>query len=297
MITHLSYFEKLAKKTTRKKLVVAAAEDENVLKAVNECYQNKFVNPILFGNTIKIKFLLNKLHIQDYNIEIVDVSSPEEAAYKAVEYIRNNPDSILMKGLVKSNILLKEIIKKDTGLLTGKLLSHVGLIESPYYHKILGITDGAININPNLQHKIEIIKNAIIFFNNLGYQQPKVAVLGAIEKKNEKIESTVHAAEIKNYFVKNNIKNCIIDGPLALDNAISESAAKSKKIKSEVAGDADILVAPNIDAGNILYKSLNFLGGSTTAGVIIGGSSPVVFTSRADSHKTKYMSVILACIQ
>jgi len=297
MITHLSHFEKLAKQTPIKKLIVACAEDENVLKAVIECYQNNFVEPILFGNTIKIKFLLKKLNIENYNIEIIDFPNPEQAASKAVEYVKNNSNSILMKGLVKSNVLLKKIIKKDTGLLTGKLLSHIGLVESPYYHKILGITDGAININPKIHHKIEIIKNAILFFNKLGYQQPKIAVLGAIEKKNEKIESTVHAAEIKNYFIKNNIKNCLIDGPLALDNAISHAAAESKKIKSEVAGDADILVTPNIDAGNILYKSLNFLGGSTTAGVIIGGSSPIVFTSRADSHKTKYMSVILACTQ
>ncbi len=296
MITNLSHFEKLAKKAGQKKLIVAAAEDENVLLAVNECYQKKIILPILIGDTIKIKFLLKKLHIPEYNIEIIDIPNSDKAAEKAVEYVKNTPDSILMKGLIKSNELLKKIIKKDDGLLTDKLLSHVGLVESPYYHKILGITDGAININPKVNQKIEIIKNAVQFFNKLGYSSPKVAILGAIEKINEKIESTVHAAEIKKYFNENNIKNCIIDGPFALDNAVSAKAAKSKKIISEVAGDADILVTPNIDAGNILYKSLNFLGGSTTAGVILGGSSPIVFTSRADSHQTKYMSIILASL-
>lgn len=294
MIKKLTYLEKSAKNLPTKHLVIASAEDENTLLAVFKCYKKKIIIPVLIGDSFKIESITQKLNISIENVTVIHEPVTLNASKKAVEYVKINPNCILMKGMVKSEIILKDIIKKDSGLLTGNQLSHVGLVQSPFYHKILGITDGAINIAPSIHHKIEIIKNAVSLFNKIGYSKPKVAVLGAVEKINKRIESTVHAAEIKKYFKDNNINNCEVDGPLALDNAISSKAANNKNIESDVAGDADILIAPNIDAGNVLYKCLNFMGGSITAGVIIGTSIPVVFTSRADSVETKFLSIILA---
>jgi phosphate butyryltransferase len=199
-----------------------------------------------------------------------------------------------MKGMVSTGQLVKAILDKENGLLKGGLLSHMAFFESKYYHKILCVTDAALNIAPDFNEKVSIIKNAVAVYHKLGISQPLIAILASVETVNPKMEATVHGAMLTQMQKRQQIEGCLIDGPLALDNAVSFDAAKHKGITSEVTGNADILLAPDLNAGNILYKSLNFLGGAVCAAVVAGASVPVVLTSRADEDKSKFLSIALA---
>jgi phosphate butyryltransferase len=189
---------------------------------------------------------------------------------------------------------VKAILDKETGLLKGNLLSHVAFFETSFYHKILCITDAALNISPDFNEKCAIVNNAVSVYHKLGIINPRVAVLAAVETVNPRMEATVHGAMLTMMQKRNQIEGCIIDGPLALDIAVSADAAKHKGLISDVAGDADILVTPDLNSGNMLYKSLNFLGGAFVAAIVAGASVPVVLTSRADQDKSKFMSIALA---
>jgi len=199
-----------------------------------------------------------------------------------------------MKGMVSTSPLLKAVLDKETGLRKEKVLSHIAFFESPYYHKIFGVTDAAMNIAPNLDEKLAIVKNAVEAFHKLGVKTPRVAAIGAVEVVNPKMEATVHAAALTQMNRRGQIKNCIIDGPLALDNAVSKESAEHKGIKSYVAGECDIILVPDINSGNILYKSIVFIGGGISASVIMGAKAPIVLTSRSDSEKSKFLSIALA---
>jgi phosphate butyryltransferase len=199
-----------------------------------------------------------------------------------------------MKGLLSTGTLLKAVLDKELGLRKGALLSHVAVFESPYYHKLLGVTDAAMNVEPDLEGKIGIIKNAVEVFHKMGNPNPKVAIVGSVETINPKMEATMHAATISMMNYRKQITGCVIDGPLAIDGAVSKKAAELKNITSDVAGDVDIILAPDINGGNILYKSLNFLGGATAAAVIMGARVPIVLTSRGDTEKSKFLSIALA---
>ena len=212
----------------------------------------------------------------------------------AVRIAREGKADILMKGLVSTRLLVKAILDKDYGLIKGGLLSHLAFFETPYYHKILCITDAALNINPDFDEKVAIVKNAVTAYHKLGISNPRVAILAPVETINSKMEATVHGAMLTLMQKRKQIEGCVIDGPLALDNAISAEAAKHKGLSSEVAGDADILLAPDLNAGNMLYKSLNFLGGAVCAAIVAGAAVPVVLTSRADQVRSKYLSIALA---
>ena len=199
-----------------------------------------------------------------------------------------------MKGNVSTGPLLKVVLDKEKGLRKGATLSHVAFMETPYYHKLLCVTDAAVNVAPEFKDKVEMINNAVEAFHKLGNEEPKVAVIGAVEVVNPKMEATEHAALLTLMNRRRQIKGCIIDGPLALDNAVSKEAADHKGIISDVAGDCDIILTPDINGGNILYKSLNFLGGATAGAVIMGAMVPIVLTSRSDSEKSKLCSIALA---
>ena len=200
----------------------------------------------------------------------------------------------LLALLFINRILLKAVLDKQHGLRKGAVLSHVALFESPYYHKLLGVTDAAMNVNPDLMEKIAIIKNAVDVFHGMGNSNPKVAIVGSVETVNPKMEATMHAATISMMNYRKQIKGCIIDGPLAIDGAVSKRAAELKGIESHVAGDVDLILTPDIDGGNILYKSMAFLGGATSAAVIMGAKVPIVLTSRGDTERTKFLSIALA---
>lgn len=284
----------IAKNKETRRLAVAAAGDKPVLEAVKTATKDGIVVPILVGNVEKINSIANEIGFDLADIKIVEENDPAKAAKVAVALIKNGEADILMKGHVATAPLLKAVLDKENGLRKGSTLSHFTLFESPYYHKLFGVTDAAMNIAPEFNDKVAIVNNAVDAMRGIGIELPKVAILSPVEVVNQKIESTVHGSMLTLMNARKQIKNCIIDGPLALDNAVSKEAAEHKGIESEVAGDADILVAPELNAANILYKTLNFLGGAQAAAVIMGAKVPIVLTSRADTDTAKLLSIALA---
>jgi phosphate butyryltransferase len=294
ILKSLGNFVEIAVRKGKKRLAVAVAQDEDVLKAIKSAMQDGIVIPILVGDRHEITISAEHAGLDLSGIEIIHEPDRQNACMAAVKLVRNGRADILMKGLVSTGILVKAILDKESGLLKGSLLSHMAFFETSFYHKILCITDAALNISPDFNEKCAIVNNAVSVYHKLGISDPRVAVLAAVETVNPKMEATVHAAMLTMMQKRNQIEGCIIDGPLALDNAVSANAAKHKGLKSDVAGDADILVTPDLNSGNMLYKSLNFLGGAFVAAIVAGASVPVVLTSRADKDKSKFMSIALA---
>lgn len=293
-MTNFDFLFEKAKSGTRRKLIIAAAEDDNVLLSVKDAVQNGIIEPIFVGNKEKINKLAEEIELDLSHFSLIDEANPSKSAVIAVNEIRNGNAQILMKGYVQTADFLRAILNKENGLRASDLLSHIGLFEIPAYHKVIALTDAAQNISPDLNEKVTIIKNAINVFHRLGINQPKVALLGAVESVNPKMPATIDAATITMMNKRGQIKGCIIDGPLAFDNAISKESAEHKGIVSEVAGDADLLVTPDIEAGNVLYKSFTFFGRGTVAAVVLGASVPIVLTSRSDSDRSKLSSIALA---
>jgi len=294
MFTSLNAFVELAKAKPKRKIAVAAAADEPVLEAVCNAMKDGIIEPILVGERVAIEEIARKINFDLSGVEIIDIKDPYEASVKAVSIVREGKAQIIMKGLVSTGPLMKAVLDKEKGLRKGGTLSHIAFFETQFYHKLIAVTDAALNVAPEFDEKVEIVKNAVEAYHKLGIKNPKVAVVSAVETVNPKMDATIHAAMMTQMNRRGQIKGCIIDGPLALDNAVSEEAAHHKGIKSEVAGDVDIIMCPDINSGNVLYKSLNFLGGAVAAAVIMGAKVPVVLTSRADSDKSKQMSIALA---
>jgi phosphate butyryltransferase len=294
----LTTFEDLFKKKAveTRKLVLAAAEDENAIGAAFKAHQKGIIKLICTGNPQKIIQIAKQCSIDLSGIDIIEAPDNNQAVEKAVKCINDGQAQILMKGNVSSSTLLKGVLNKEWGLRSGQLLSHFALFEIKNYHKLLGITDCAMNIKPNLNDKVSIVNNAIAYMSKIGFDNLKVAVISAVETVNEAMPSTFDAAILSKMAERGQIKNCWIDGPFALDNAINKGSANHKGIKSEVAGDADLLIMPDIDAGNILYKALGFLTDSKLAAVIIGAKVPIVLTSRSDSEDAKFHSICLAAL-
>ena len=290
----LDTFIEISKSKPKKKIAVAAAEDKPVLRAISAAVDNGIVEPVLFGHKEKIKAIAKEINFDLTGIDIHDEKDPAKAALKCVMYIHNGNAQILMKGLVGTADFLRAVLNKEYGLRTGSLLSHVGFFETKFYHKLIALTDAAQNIAPDLNDKVAILKNAVNMFHKIGVECPKVAAVTAVESVNPKMQATVDAAALSLMSKRKQIKGCIIDGPLAFDNAVSKEAAEHKGIESEVAGDADLLFLPNIEVGNVLYKSLTYFGGAKVAAVILGAAVPVVLTSRTDSDKSKMLSIALA---
>lgn len=287
----------LSKKRGPKILSVAAAEDEDVLKAIKAATEETIVIPILVGDKEKIEEIAKSIDFDISNIEIIHKKEKIDAARTATELVSSGKADILMKGLVDTATILKQVLDSDIGLRTEKIISHVAVFDMPTYHKIFIVTDAAMNIAPDLNQKKEIIENAVDLARSLDIEMPKVAVIAAKEKVSKKMIATVEAKELADMNKNGEIKNCIVDGPLALDNAVSKESAKIKGIESQVAGDADILLVPDIEAGNVLYKSLTFLGNAKSAGLIVGTSAPIVLTSRADNEEAKLNSIALAVLK
>jgi len=294
MIQKLAEIVEMAKTKRQRKIAVAAAADYDVLEALKNAGKNGIVEPILVGIKPKIEKICQEIDYDISKYEIIHEEDKFQASLQAAQLIREGRAEILMKGMVSTGQLLKAVLDKEHGLRKGSILSHVAVFESPYYHKLLGITDAAMNVAPAFEDKISLINNAVELFHLLGEPNPKVAVVGAVETVNQRMESTMHAATLSMMNKRKQITGCIIDGPLALDNAVSKKAALVKNIDSEVAGNVDIIVAPDINGANFLYKALNFLGGAATAAVIMGAKVPIVLTSRADSEKSKFLSISLA---
>lgn len=296
IINHLKDLIENAKKDGPKKLVIACAEDKTVLSAVFYALQKGLIIPVFSGNKTKIIDLCREIDFNVKEFEFLDANSDKKAVRLAVKYIKDEKGQLLMKGLVSTATLLRGILHPADGISEKELLSHFALFESPYYHKVFGVTDAAMNIAPSLKEKQIIIQNAVELYHKLNNPNPKVALVCPIEKVNPKIKSTLDAQKLEDMNKRGKIKGCIVEGPFALDNAISKEAAIHKGIQSEVAGDADILVPHDLDAGNILYKAINFLGDGKCAAIVLGSQVPVVLTSRADDEETKLLSIALGCV-
>lgn len=287
---------KLALEKGPKKVAVAVAQDEDVLGAIKEAYEKGIAIPILVGDRESIEKIASDIGFDLNGIEIIDEKDGTLASRKATTLVSSGEAQVLMKGLIDTSVIMKQVLDPEIGLRTGNVISHVAVFEIPTYHKVFIVTDAAMIIAPDLEQKKQIIENAVQLAHALDITEPKVAVLAAKEKVSEKMEATVHAKALADMNKAGEIKGCIVDGPLALDNAVSKESARIKGIDSVVAGDADILLAPDIEAGNILYKSLSFLGNAKSAGLIVGTSKPIVLTSRADSEEAKLNSIVLATL-
>lgn len=277
-----------------KKLVLAAAQDKHSLSAVLRAAQDKIIEPILIGDKESIQNIATSNGYDISGLRIIHEPEMGMALEMAVKMVSSKQADVLMKGKVGTSALLKCVLNKEWGLRTGHLLSHFALFEVDTYHKVFAVTDVAMNIAPNLQDKIAIVNNSVDCLHKLGIPMPKVAVLGAVEMVNENMEATLDAALLSKMNQRDQIRGCIIDGPLAFDNAVSLESAQYKGIRSEVAGDTDLLLMPDIEVGNVLYKSLVFFAKAKVASVILGALAPIVLTSRSDSEEAKYYSILLA---
>jgi phosphate butyryltransferase len=277
-----------------KKLVLAAAQDQHSLSAVLRAAKDGVIEPILIGDKEIIQNISISNGFDIAGLRIIHEADTDKAVEMAVKMVSSKQADVLMKGKVGTSTLLKCVLNKEWGLRTGHLLSHIALFEVDTYHKLIAVTDVAMNIAPNLQDKIAIVNNSISCLHKLGIPMPKVAVLGAVEMVNENMEATLHAALLSKMNQRDQIRGCIIDGPLAFDNAVSLESAQHKGIRSEVAGDTDLLLMPDIEVGNVLYKSLVFFAKAKVASVILGALAPIVLTSRSDTEQAKFDSILLA---
>jgi phosphotransacetylase len=268
--------------------------DETSLTGAVDAARQGLITPILVGPAAKISELAKTHGLDLRGIEVIDVGESHAAAARATQLVREGKAELLMKGSLHSDEILAAVVAKDSGLRGGRRLSHVFLMDVPTYHKVLIVTDAAINIAPTLEDKVDIVQNAIDLAKSFGVERPKVAILAAVETVSSRMPATLDAAALCKMAERGQIKGGLLDGPLAFDNAISVDAAKIKGIKSEVAGDPDILLAPDLEAGNMMAKQLSFLANADSAGLVLGARVPVILTSRADSLRSRVASCAVA---
>lgn len=297
MIKNFDQLLEAAKSQRTMRLAVAAAQDPEVLGAVVKAAELGLIEPILIGDRQKIAAICGEEHLEICGVEIVDEPELEAAAKVSVQMVRDGKADFLMKGLIDTSILLKAVLNREYGLRTDSQLSHVMLYDAPAYHKLLFLTDGGMNIEPTLAEKATILRNALDAARTLGMETVKVACIAAKEKVNEKMPATVDARALQNMSREGDFgEGVIVEGPLAFDLAVSREAAEIKGFESEVAGDADVLLVPNIEVGNGIGKALTYLANAESAGVIMGAKVPVVLVSRADTAEVKLYSIALGSI-
>ncbi len=275
-----------ARSSQKKSLVVVGCEDEEAVRAAKMAYEKGVVG--------KVFLVGSKQSWVDDNVEFIFTDSEYQSAQEGVKVVSSGRADILLKGLVKTSVLLKAVLNKEWGLRGSGLLSHVAAVEVPGIDRVVFITDGGMVIRPTLEEKVAIIKNAIDLMHKLGYERPKVAIICAVETVNEDMPETLDASVIAKMAQRGEFKDCLVDGPLGLDNALNCDAARVKNVKSEVAGQADLLVVPDIHSGNFLGKSAIYFAKGKIAGLIVGARAPVVVVSRADSAESKLLSIAMA---
>ena len=275
---------------------VAYPCEESALAGALEAGEKGLIEPLLVGPAATIREIARKAGLALGGAQIVEAPHGPAAAAKAVELVRQGKAELLMKGSLHTDELLAAVVARETGLRAGRRISHVFIMDVPTYHKVLIVTDAAINITPTLEDKVDICQNAIDLAVSLGVEQPKVAILAAVETVTSKMPATLDAAALCKMAERGQITKGLLDGPLAFDNAISKQAARTKKIESAVAGDPDILLAPDLEAGNILAKLLSFLADADSAGLVLGARVPVILTSRADSVRSRIASCAVAML-
>lgn len=295
----MKIFEEIAEKAKKigpKIMAVAVCEDSDVLKSVNYAYEKGIANSILIGDIKATEKIAENIGIDLDRFELINVEDKAEACKMAVRIVNEKKADMVMKGFVDTSMILRAVLDKNEGLMDGGLLSHVGVLTVEAFDRPFIVTDSAMNIAPGVEDKVNIIKNAIKVAHALGINTPKVAMICAVEKVTEKMPATIEAKKIVEIYENGEIEGCIVGGPFALDNAVSVEAAKHKGIEHPVAGNADVLVAPNIEAGNILNKSMEYFGRAEKAGIIMGAKVPIVLTSRASSGEAKFNSIALGVL-
>ncbi len=293
---HLMRLFEVAKTLPPLRFAVAWPCDREGLLGPLDAMQRGLGIPTLVGPRAAIEAAAREAGVTLEGAEIVEAATPAEAAQRAVELCRTGRADGLMKGSLHTDVLMSAAVAREGGLRTGRRISHVFAIDVPAYRKALFVTDAAVNVAPDLEAKVDIVQNAIDLLRAAGYARPKVAVLAAVETVNPKMPATVDAAALAKMAQRGQISGGIVDGPLALDNAVSRAAARIKHIESAVAGDADVLVAPDLESGNILAKQFTYLAGAQYAGIVLGASVPIVLTSRADSVVARVASIAMASI-
>ncbi|PEV14783.1 phosphate butyryltransferase [Bacillus cereus] len=291
----LEYLIDQAAGQPEKTVAVAVAEDHEVIEAVAKAIKLQLAQFRLYGNQEKIMGMLQEHGLQtSEHVQVIAAMSSAEAAELSVKAVRNGEADVLMKGNIPTANILKAVLNKEWGLRKGSVLSHVAAFEVPNYDRLIFVTDAAMNIAPDVTQKAAIIQNTVEVARAIGIDLPKVAPIAAVEVVNPAMQATIDAAMLTQMNRRGQIKDCIVDGPLALDNAVSQIAAEHKGIVSDVAGKADILLVPTIEAGNVLYKSLVYFADAKVGAMIAGAKAPIVLTSRADSAETKVYSLALA---
>lgn len=285
-----------AKNAGPRRIAVACAQDEDVLKSVDMANVAGIANATLVGNKEEIEKICTNLNIDIKKYDIIDEKDNVEASKIAAKLVSDQKADILMKGLVDTSIVLKAVLNKELTLRTGSPISHAAVCEIPGYDRLMFVTDAAMNISPDVNAKAAIIRNVVKLAHALDIDCPKVGVVCAKEKVDEKMPATVDAQTLVDMNKNGEITDCLVGGPFALDNAVSEEAAKHKGIKDPIAGKCDVLLVPDIEAGNVLYKAISYFSNSKIAGIILGASKPIVLTSRADSEETKMYSIALAVL-
>lgn len=287
---------KKVKANGMKKVAVAVAQDEPVLEAIRDAKKMGIAEAILVGDKEKIEECAKIVGINMDDFEIINEPNNALAAKKAVELVSSGKADMVMKGLVDTATFLRAVLDKEKGLRTGKVLSHVAVFDIPALNRIILLTDAAMNIAPDLMTKKQILENAVGIAKGIGMETPKVACIAAVEVVNPDMQPTLDAAALSKMNDRGQIKGCIVDGPFAIDNALSEEAARHKGINSPVAGNADIILVPNIETGNVMYKTLTYTSNAKNGGILAGAAAPVILTSRADSHESKLYSIALASL-
>lgn len=294
MIENFNHLMELVKQYDKKTIAVAVAEDIEVLEVAEKAVEMGIAEFILVGDEKEIKRIAAKNN-KKLNYVIIDETDHKKAAKIAVDLVREGKANSVMKGLLHTGVFLKAVLDKEHGLTRNKLISQISVYEKEYGEGLQMLTDCAMAIEPKLEEKKQIIENAIELGHKIGYKKPRVALLSAVEVVNPAIKDTLEAAILCKMADRGQISGAFVDGPLALDNAISLEAAKRKNIESEVAGKADILVAPNLQVGNVIHKSLTYFAHKGVAAAVMGAGAPIIMTSRTDSVYNKLLSITLAC--
>ncbi len=285
-----------ANEISNKKVAVAVAQDEPVLEAIKLAKEKGIADAILVGDMKAIKKIADKINMDLSDYEIVNEPNVKKASLEAVRLVSTGKADMVMKGLVDTATFLRSVLNKEVGLRTGKLMSHVAVFEVEGLDRLILLTDAAFNTYPDIKGKIQILNNAVDVAHACGIKIPKVAAVCAVEVVNPDMQATIDAALLAKMNDRGQIKDCIVDGPLALDNALSVDAAEHKGITGKVAGKADIILLPNIETANVMYKTLTYTAKTRNGGLLVGTSAPVILTSRADSDKTKLNSIALGVL-
>lgn len=291
----LDYFATICAGIGRKRMAVVMAENEHSLLAAMRAHQQGLIQAVLIGDTARIQALMARHNLSTEGVSFHQAEEPEQAVALATRLVREGEVDYLMKGGLETQTMMRAFLARENGMRTGRLMSQVAFVENPFYHKLLALTDSALNTKPDLMQKKQILENAVDVFHCMGVECPKVAVLAAAETLNPKLQESTDAQGLKELYQKGEITGCVVEGPISIDLAIEPESARIKGYDSPVAGDADLLICPDLVSGNMMGKMMLFMG-SRSANVVVGAKAPVILCSRSATEEDKFQSILLGAI-